>query len=177
MANNGASADNREEVYLAGGCFWGMQDILRNIPGVLETEAGYTGGDIPQATYRNHAGHAEAVRVAFDAKRLPFEDLLRWFYRMHDPTTKNRQGNDVGTSYRSAIYYTTEEQKQTAEEFTRKLDSSGTWGRPIVTEIAPASAFWRAEEEHQDYLMKHPGGYTCHFLRPESVLGELAPTP
>jgi methionine-S-sulfoxide reductase len=175
MGNGNATAA-REEVYLAGGCFWGMQDILRNIPGVLETESGYTGGSIKNATYRNHEGHAEAVRVVFDPEQLPFEELLRWFFRMHDPTTMNRQGNDIGSSYRSAIFYKTDEQRKTAEAFKERLNTSGGWGRPIVTEIAAADDFWRAEEEHQDYLIKYPSGYTCHFMRPESVLGELAKT-
>lgn len=161
----------REEVYLAGGCFWGMQDILRKIPGVIETEAGYTGDSVSNATYRNHAGHAEAVRVVFDPDRLTFETLLRWFFRMHDPTTLNRQGNDVGDSYRSAIFFHTEEQRKAAEEFKSRLDKFGKWGAPIVTEIVKAGPFWRAEEEHQDYLLKHPDGYTCHFLRPELILG------
>lgn len=161
----------REEVYLAGGCFWGMQDILRKIPGVIETEAGYTGGSVSNATYRNHAGHAEAVRVVFEPDRLTFESLLRWFFRMHDPTTLDRQGNDVGESYRSAIFYRTEEQMKTAEDFKLRLDEHGGWGAPIVTQIVKAGPFWRAEEEHQDYLLKYPDGYTCHFLRPESILG------
>lgn len=174
MDEHTTSGSRREEVYLAGGCFWGMQDILREIPGVLETDVGYTGGTTPNATYRRHDGHAEAVRIVFEPSVLPFEELLRWFFRMHDPTTKDRQGYDIGSSYRSAIFYTTEEQRQAAEEFKRRLDASGTWGAPIVTEIQPAGAYWKAEEEHQDYLRKNPGGYTCHFLRPESVLGEVA---
>ncbi len=174
MGNTNGTAGNSEEIYLAGGCFWGMQDILRNIPGVIETEAGYTGGRVANATYRNHDGHAEAVRVVFDPEQLSFDDLLRWFFRMHDPTTKDRQGNDMGSSYRSAIFYKSDEQRRMAEEFKQRLDASGSWGTPIVTEIAPATDFWRAEEEHQDYLLKQPGGYTCHFMRPESVLGELA---
>ncbi len=161
----------REEVYLAGGCFWGMQEILRKIPGVLQTEAGYTGGSVPSATYRNHAGHAEAVRVVFDPDKLAFETLLRWFFRMHDPTTLNRQGNDVGDSYRSAVFYQTEEQGKIAEDFKRRLDKDGRWGAPIVTQVVKAGPFWRGEEEHQDYLVKKPDGYTCHFLRPESILG------
>jgi peptide-methionine (S)-S-oxide reductase len=171
MTNNN-DARPREEVYLAGGCFWGMQDIIRNIPGVIETDVGYTGGQAANATYRRHDGHAETVRVVFDPERLPFEELLRWFFRMHDPTTKDRQGYDVGSSYRSAIFYKTEEQRHIAEEFKRRLDASGEWGAPIVTEIVPAGDYWQAEPEHQDYLIKHPGGYTCHFLRPEAVLGE-----
>lgn len=162
----------RQEVYLAGGCFWGVQEILREMPGVIETDVGYTGGPVEHATYRNHDGHAEAVRVVFDPERLPFEELLRWFFRLHDPTTKNRQGYDMGASYRSAIFYKTEEQRAVAEEVKRQIDAGGGWGKPIVTEIVPAGAYWRAEEEHQDYLRKHPGGYTCHFVRPEVVLGE-----
>jgi methionine-S-sulfoxide reductase len=169
---SGATAGRREEVYLAGGCFWGVQEILRETPGVIETDVGYTGGSVEHATYRHHDGHAEAVRVVFDPDVLPFEELLRWFFRLHDPTTKNRQGYDIGTSYRSAIFYKTEEQRVVAEAVKQELDEAGGWGKPIVTEIAPAGAYWRAEEEHQDYLRKHPGGYTCHFLRPESVLGE-----
>ena len=172
MTNINGNSGQREEVYLAGGCFWGVQDILRNVPGVLETEAGYTGGRVDNATYRNHDGHAEAVRVLFDPQQLPFTELLRWFFRMHDPTTKDRQGNDMGSSYRSAIFYKTDEQKQTAQALKQHLDERGQWGAPIVTEIVMASNFWKAEEEHQDYLKKRPGGYTCHFLRPESVLGD-----
>lgn len=172
MKNVNEAADRREEVYLAGGCFWGVQDLLKQIPGVLETEAGYTGGRVDNATYRHHDGHAEAVRVVFDAEQLPFEQLLRWFFRMHDPTTKNRQGNDFGPSYRSAIFYTTGEQGRTAEAFKQRLDAAGTWGAPIVTEIVEAADFWKAEEEHQDYLAKHANGYTCHFLRPAAVLGD-----
>jgi len=171
MVNGDKSAGRREQLYLAGGCFWGMQDILRGIPGVLETDVGYMGGQIANATYRRHDGHAETVRVVFDPELLPFEQLLGWFFRMHDPTTKDRQGLDVGSSYRSAIFCTTEEQKRIAEEFERRVEASGKWGAPIVTEIARAGDYWKAEEEHQDYLQKNPGGYTCHFLRPESVLG------
>jgi methionine-S-sulfoxide reductase len=164
-------SDRREEVYLAGGCFWGVQEILREIPGVIETDVGYTGGSVEHATYRRHDGHAEAVRVVFDPERLPFEELLRWFFRLHDPTTKDRQGYDMGPSYRSAIFYTTEEQRVAAEEVKQRINAAGGWKVPIVTEIVPAGAYWRAEEEHQDYLRKNPGGYTCHFLRPETVLG------
>ncbi len=172
MVNTDAAPGRREEVYLAGGCFWGVQDLLRKIPGVLETDAGYTGGQIKNATYWRHDGHAEAVRVVFDPERLPFEQLLRWFFRLHDPTTKDRQGYDIGSSYRSAIFYKSDEQKRAAEAFIRQLDARGTWGAPIVTEIVEAGDYWKAEEEHQDYLDKHPAGYTCHFLRPEAVLGE-----
>jgi peptide methionine sulfoxide reductase msrA/msrB len=162
---------NREVVYLAGGCFWGMQEILRKIPGVLYTEVGYTGGKISNATYRHHPGHAEAVKVIYDPDQISFENLLHWYFRMHDPTTFNRQGNDLGDSYRSAIFYHTEEQRKTAEEFIGRLNKYSKWGGPIVTQIEKARPFWRAEEEHQDYLQKQPNGYTCHYLRPESVLG------
>ena len=159
----------RETAILAGGCFWGMEEILRNIPGVVDTEVGYTGGTVPHATYEivkhGDSGHAESVKVVFDPKRISYEQLLGWYFRMHDPTTKNRQGNDVGTSYRSSIFYTSEEQKNTAEEVRERVDKSGKWKNPVVTEIVPASDFWSAEEYHQDYLEKHPGGYTCHFLR------------
>lgn len=168
-----AGAVKTEEVYLAGGCFWGMQHILRKIPGVLETDVGYTGGKVRNATYRNHEGHAEAVRVKYDPAKLSFHQLLRWYFRMHDPTTVNRQGNDVGSSYRSAIFYKSEEQRKTAEEFKVKLGKVGGWGKPIVTEIVAAGEYWKAEEDHQDYLERIPNGYTCHFMRPESVLGGL----
>ncbi|HEX4048872.1 MAG TPA: peptide-methionine (S)-S-oxide reductase MsrA, partial [Elusimicrobiota bacterium] len=169
-----AAAENhkKETVYLAGGCFWGMQEILRKIPGVLRTEAGYTGGKVAHATYENHEGHAEAVEVVYDPKKLPFKTLLRWYFRMHDPTTLDRQGNDVGDSYRSEIFYLTEEQHREAVAYKAHLDKVGKWGAPIVTKIEKAGPFWKAEEYHQDYLVKHPDGYTCHFLRPESVLGD-----
>jgi peptide methionine sulfoxide reductase msrA/msrB len=160
-----------EEAWLAGGCFWGMQHILRKIPGVLSTEVGYTGGRVRHATYENHDGHAEAVKVVFDPAKVSFETLLRWYFRMHDPTTKDRQGNDRGTSYRSAIFYKSPEQKKTAEAFIKKLGEKGKWGAPIVTEVTAAGDWWTAEGYHQDYLVKKPDGYTCHFLRPESVLG------
>lgn len=154
---------------LAGGCFWGMEDILRNIPGVVDTEVGYTGGSTPHATYqqllRGTTGHAEAIRVVFDPERLSYEELLGYFFRMHDPTTRNRQGNDAGSQYRSAIFTLDEEQRRIAQEVKAKLEASGKWKRPIVTEIVPASDFWPAEEYHQDYLKKNPGGYTCHYLR------------
>jgi peptide methionine sulfoxide reductase msrA/msrB len=150
---------------LAGGCFWGMQDLLRRQPGVIATEVGYTGGEVPNATYKNHAGHAEAVRIEFDPAKTSYEALLRFFFRMHDPTTLNRQGNDTGTSYRSAIFYHDEEQKRIAEKVKAEVDASGKWHRPVVTEITPAGPWWRAEEYHQDYLEKNPGGYTCHWVR------------
>ena len=161
-----------ETVELAGGCFWGMQHLLRQIPGVLRTEVGYAGGEVRNASYRNHEGHAEAVRVEYDPQQLPFEQLLRWFFRMHDPTTRDRQGNDRGSSYRSAIFYHTEEQRKTAAAIIDRLNKVGKWGAPVVTELQQADQFWKAEEDHQDYLEKVPQGYTCHFMRPESVLGD-----
>jgi methionine-S-sulfoxide reductase len=167
-----AIMERSETVDLAGGCFWGMQQLLRRIPGVIRTEAGYAGGQVANATYRNHEGHAEAVRVEYDPQQLPFEQLLRWFFRMHDPTTKDRQGNDRGSSYRSAIFYHTEDQKKSAEAFIERLNTTGKWGAPVVTEVKQADQYWKAEEDHQDYLEKQPRGYTCHFLRPESVLGD-----
>ena len=167
-----AAGSHNETVYLAGGCFWGMQEILRHIPGVVHTEAGYTGGKVARATYRNHEGHAEAVEVVYDPKKLPYKTLLRWYFRMHDPTTLDRQGNDVGDSYRSEIFYTTEAQRKESEEYKAHLNKVGKWGAPVVTKIEKAGPFWKAEEEHQDYLQKHPNGYTCHFMRPESVLGD-----
>lgn len=150
---------------LAGGCFWGMEDLLRQQPGVIATEVGYTGGSVANATYRNHEGHAEAVRIEFDPSQTSFEALLRFFFRMHDPTTRHRQGNDIGSSYRSAIFYHDAEQQRIAEQVKAEIDASGKWPRPIVTEIVPAGPWWRAEEYHQDYLVKNPGGYTCHWVR------------
>jgi methionine-S-sulfoxide reductase len=164
------SAIDREVAVLAGGCFWGMEDILRKIPGVLETEVGYTGGWVEKPRYEDthgsRSGHAEAVRVVFDPRVLSYEDLLeRWFFRMHDPTTLNRQGNDRGTQYRSAIFYQDEAQRAAAERVKARAQGSGRWKAPIVTEIARATRWWPAEEYHQDYLVKNPGGYTCHYLR------------
>ena len=160
---------DRETAILAGGCFWGMEEILRSIPGVVETEVGYTGGTVPNATYaivkHGDSGHAEAVKVVFDPRRISFEQLLGWFFRMHDPTTRNRQGNDIGSYYRSAIFYASAEQKRVAEEVRERIDKSGKWKNPVVTEIVAASDFWSAEEYLQDYLVKNPGGYTCHYLR------------
>ena len=161
---------NRETVILAGGCFWGMEEILRGIPGVVETEVGYTGGSSSSPTYDDvhtgSTGHAEAVRVVFDPTKLSFADLLeKWFFKMHDPTTLNRQGNDAGTQYRSAIFVTSEGQRRVAEEVKARVDRSGAWKRPVVTEIVTAGPFTPAEEYHQDYLQKHPDGYTCHFMR------------
>ncbi|MDR3606929.1 MAG: bifunctional methionine sulfoxide reductase B/A protein [Oligoflexia bacterium] len=158
-----------ETAILAGGCFWGAEEILRGIPGVVETAVGYTGGEISNPTYEDvktgQTQHAEAVRVVFDPKKLGYSELLRWFFRLHDPTTKNRQGNDVGTQYRSAIFYLDDEQKRMAETVIDEVNRSGKWPRPLVTEVVPAQQFWKAEEYHQKYLVKNPGGYTCHFLR------------
>lgn len=151
---------------LAGGCFWGVEELIRQLPGVIDTEVGYTGGNVPNATYQNHEGHAEAIKVTFDPSRIKYEEILEFFFKMHDPTTLNRQGNDVGTSYRSAIFVHNDEQRQAAERVKAKVDKSGAWKRPVVTEIAPAKEFWTAEEYHQDYLKKNPGGYTCHYIRP-----------
>jgi methionine-S-sulfoxide reductase len=146
-----------------------MEEILRQVPGVLDTEVGYTGGTTRHATYKDvksgRTGHAESIRVVFDPARLSYEDLLGWFFRMHDPTTPNRQGNDIGTQYRSAIFYTSEDQRRVAESVKARVGASGTWPRPVITEIVPASEFWPAEDDHQDYLVKNPGGYTCHYLR------------
>ncbi|HEY3271626.1 MAG TPA: bifunctional methionine sulfoxide reductase B/A protein [Geothrix sp.] len=164
-AAKAASSAKEEAATLAGGCFWGMEDLLRKQPGVLGIEVGYTGGTVPNATYEHHEGHAEAVQIRFDPAKTSFEALLRFFFRMHDPTTLNRQGNDVGTSYRSAIFYHSEAQRQTAERVKAEVDASGKWKRPIVTEITAAGPWWTAEEYHQDYLIKHPGGYTCHYVR------------
>ena len=161
-----AAATPKEELAtLAGGCFWGMEDLLRKQPGVLGTEVGYTGGTVAKATYEHHEGHAEAVQIRFDPSKTTYEALLRFFFRMHDPTTLNRQGNDTGSSYRSAIFFHSEAQRLAAEKVKAEVDASGKWKRPIVTEITAAGPWWRAEDYHQDYLIKHPGGYTCHFLR------------
>jgi len=155
-----------ERAILAGGCFWGIQDLLRNYPGVISTRVGYSGGDVSNATYRNHGTHAEAVEIIFDPEKLSYRTLLEFFFQVHDPTTLNRQGNDRGTSYRSAIFYTSEEQKRIASDTIADVDASGIWPGKVVTEVAPAGAFWEAEPEHQDYLQRHPNGYTCHFIRP-----------
>ena len=159
-----------ERAVLAGGCFWGAQDLIRRQPGVISTRVGYSGGDVANATYRNHGTHAEAVEIIFDPSQTSFRKLLEFFFQIHDPTTKNRQGNDIGMSYRSAIFYTSEEQKRVAEDTIADVDASGLWPGKVVTEIAEAGPFWEAEPEHQDYLIKHPGGYTCHWVRPNWVL-------
>lgn len=156
-----------EKAILAGGCFWGVEELIRELPGVISTVVGYTGGDVPNATYRNHGTHAEGIEISFDPAILPYRKILEFFFQIHDPTTKNRQGNDVGTSYRSAIYYLTEEQKETAEALIAEMTASNVWPGKIVTEVVPATAFWVAEEEHQNYLQKHPYGYTCHYIRPD----------
>ena len=161
-----AAAPAKEELAtLAGGCFWGMEDLLRKQPGVLGTEVGYTGGAVAKATYEHHEGHAEAVQIRFDPSKTTYEALLRFFFRMHDPTTLNRQGNDTGSSYRSAIFFHSEAQRQAAEKVRAEVDASGKWKRPLVTELTAAGPWWRAEDYHQDYLIKHPGGYTCHWVR------------
>ena len=166
--------ESTERAVLAGGCFWGMQDLLRRYPGVIRTRVGYTGGDVTNATYRNHGTHAEAIEIIFDPRQLSYRRLLELFFQIHDPTTRNRQGNDMGTSYRSAIFFTTEEQKRVAEETIADVDASGLWPGKVVTEVAPAGPFWEAEPEHQDYLERYPDGYTCHFVRPDWVLPKRA---
>ncbi len=158
--------DNTEKAILAGGCFWGMQDLIRKLPGVISTRVGYTGGDVPNATYRHHSGHAEAIEIIFDPGKISYRDLLEFFFQIHDPTTLNRQGNDIGTSYRSAIFYTSDAQKQAAEDTIADVDASGLWPGKVVTEVTAAGPFWEAEPEHQDYLERYPNGYTCHFPRP-----------
>jgi peptide-methionine (S)-S-oxide reductase len=156
-----------ERAILAGGCFWGMQHFLRRFPGVISTRAGYTGGDVPNATYRNHGTHAEAVEIVFDPRKLSYRKLLEFFFQIHDPTTLDRQGNDVGPSYRSAIFYTSDEQRQIAENTIVDVSSSGLWPNKVVTEVRHAGPFWEAEPEHQDYLERQPNGYNCHFIRPD----------
>ena len=163
-----------ETAILAGGCFWGMQDLIRKMPGVIATRVGYSGGDVANATYRNHGTHAEAIEVVFDPARLTYRRLLEVFFQIHDPTTPNRQGNDLGLSYRSAIYYLGEAQKAVAEDTIADVDASGLWPGKVVTEVAPAGPFWQAEPEHQDYLERIPNGYTCHFARPGWVLPRRA---
>jgi peptide-methionine (S)-S-oxide reductase len=158
---------NTERAVLAGGCFWGMQDLIRQQDGVVSTRVGYSGGDVPNATYRNHGSHAEAIEIVFDPSRISYRTLLEFFFQIHDPSTPNRQGNDRGSSYRSAIFYTSDEQKHVAEDTIEDVNASGLWPGKVVTEIAPGSDFWEAESEHQDYLEHYPQGYTCHFIRPD----------
>ena len=163
-------SESTDKAILAGGCFWGMQDLIRKMDGVVSTRVGYSGGDVANATYRNHGTHAEAIEIVFDPARLSYRRLLEFFFQIHDPTTKNRQGNDRGLSYRSAIYTTSDEQRRVAEDTIADVEASGLWPGKVVTEVAPAGPFWEAEPEHQDYLEKYPDGYTCHFIRPEWTL-------
>ena len=155
-----------ETAILAGGCFWGMQELIRQMPGVIATRVGYSGGDVPNATYRHHGTHAEAIEVVFDPARLGYRALLEFFFQIHDPSTANRQGNDMGSSYRSGIYTTSEPQRQVALDTIADVDASGLWPGRVVTEVKPAGPFWQAEPEHQDYLQRYPDGYTCHHVRP-----------
>ena len=163
-----------ERAVLAGGCFWGMQDLLRRYPGVSSTRVGYTGGEVPNATYRNHGNHAEAIEITFDPTKTSYRTLLEFFFQIHDPSTLNRQGNDRGASYRSAIFYTSDEQRKVAEDTIADVDASDLWPGKVVTEVVPASDFWAAEPEHQDYLERIPNGYTCHFVRTEWKLPRRA---
>jgi peptide-methionine (S)-S-oxide reductase len=157
---------SEERAVLAGGCFWGMQDLLRKYDGVISTRVGYSGGDVRNATYRNHGSHAEAIEIIFDPAKLSYRQLLEFFFQIHDPTTEDRQGNDRGASYRSAIYYTSEAQQRIAEQTIADVNASGIWPGKVVTELEPVSDFWEAEPEHQDYLERYPDGYTCHYVRP-----------
>lgn len=163
-----------ERAVLAGGCFWGMQELIRQKPGVLATRVGYSGGDVPNATYRNHGTHAEAIEVLFDPTKLSYREILEFFFQIHDPTTLNRQGNDIGLSYRSAIYYVSDAQRDCAVDTIADVEASGIWPGKVVTEVEPVSDFWEAEPEHQDYLQRLPNGYTCHFARPDWVLPKRA---
>lgn len=167
---SGETKVKTEKAILAGGCFWGMEDLFRKQPGIISTRVGYSGGDVKNATYRNHGTHAEAIEVVFDPNKTDFRKVLEFFFQIHDPTTKDRQGNDRGSSYRSGIYYTSESQKQVAEDTIADVDASGLWPGKVVTEVKPAGDFWEAEPEHQDYLVRNPGGYTCHFPRKNWVL-------
>jgi peptide-methionine (S)-S-oxide reductase len=162
----------QEKAILAGGCFWGVEELIRDLPGVESTIVGYTGGNVPNATYRNHGSHAEGIEIVYDADVISYRTLLEFFFQIHNPTTRNRQGNDIGESYRSAIFYVNDEQKETANTLIAELDASGKWPAKIVTEVVPAGDFWNAEEEHQNYLRKHPNGYTCHYIRPEWTLAK-----
>jgi peptide-methionine (S)-S-oxide reductase len=158
--------EKTERAVLAGGCFWGMQDLIRKMAGVISTRVGYSGGDVRNATYRNHGTHAEAIEIIFDPRVLSYRQLLEFFFQIHDPSTRNRQGNDIGMSYRSAIFYTSPEQERVARDTIADVDASGLWPGKATTEVAPVSDFWEAEPEHQDYLKRYPDGYTCHFVRP-----------
>ncbi len=163
-----------ERAVLAGGCFWGMQDLFRRLPGVISTRVGYTGGDVPNATYRNHGSHAEAIAIVFDPQKIGYREILEFFFQIHDPTTLNRQGNDLGTSYRSAIFYASQEQQRIAEDLIAEVNASSLWPGKVVTQVVPEGPFWEAEPEHQDYLERVPNGYTCHFARPEWKLPKEA---
>jgi len=160
---------NTKKIYLSGGCFWGLEELMRSQPGVTDTEVGYAGGNNDNPSYPNHPGHAEALEITYNAEETSYEALLDYFFRVHDPTTLNKQGNDIGSSYRSVIFYQSEEEKQVADKFISKVNASGKWEDPVVTTLEPYTQFWPAEEEHQDYLQKNPGGYTCHYLRFEDV--------
>jgi len=164
----------QDRAVLAGGCFWGMQDLVRRLPGVISTRVGYTGGDVANATYRNHGTHAEAIEIIFDPHKTSYRDLLEFFFQIHDPTTLKRQGNDIGTSYRSAIFYTSDEQNVVADDTIADVDASGLWPGKVVTEVSPIGPFWEAEPDHQDYLERIPNGYTCHFVRPNWKLPRRA---
>jgi peptide-methionine (S)-S-oxide reductase len=159
-------AADTQNAILAGGCFWGMQDLIRKQPGVISSRVGYSGGSIPNASYRNHGTHAEAVEIVYDPAATDYRTLLEFFFQLHDPTTRNQQGNDMGPSYRSAIFYTDDEQQRVALDTIADVDASGLWPGKVVTEVSPAGDFWEAEPEHQDYLQRYPNGYTCHFIRP-----------
>lgn len=167
-------SERRERAVLAGGCFWGMQELIRHKPGVITTRVGYTGGDVPNATYRNHGTHAEGIEIVFDPEVISYREILEFFFQIHDPTTPNRQGNDRGMSYRSAIYFVDEAQRACALDTIADVDASGLWPGKVVTEVEPAGPFWEAEPEHQDYLQRIPNGYTCHFVRPNWVLPRRA---
>jgi peptide-methionine (S)-S-oxide reductase len=155
-----------ERAVLAGGCFWGMQDLIRKQPGILRTRVGYTGGEVKNATYRNHGNHAEGIEIIYDPARTDYRTILEFFFQIHDPTTLNRQGNDVGASYRSEIFYVNDEQRRIAEDTIADVNASGLWPDKVVTQVSPVGDFWEAEPEHQDYLERYPSGYTCHFIRP-----------
>ncbi|WP_326813480.1 peptide-methionine (S)-S-oxide reductase MsrA [Streptomyces sp. NBC_01763] len=164
----------QQKAWLAGGCFWGMQDLLRTLPGVVSTRVGYSGGDMPHPTYDNHGNHAESIEITFDPAVTDYRTILEYFFQIHDPTTKNRQGNDVGASYRSAIFHLDGEQRRVAEDTIADVEASGMWPGSVVTEVVPANTFWEAEPEHQDYLTRYPDGYTCHFPRPNWRLPKRA---
>jgi len=171
---NKGSETKTDRAILASGCFWGAQQLLRRMPGVISTRVGYSGGETPNATYRNHGNHAESVEIVYDPAKVTYRDLLEFFFQIHDPSTKNRQGNDIGASYRSAIFYLDEQQREEALDTIADVDASGLWPAKVVTEVVPAGPFWEAEPEHQDYLEKFPDGYTCHFPRPNWKLPKRA---